>query len=107
MQLQEQVVREFLAEGKAGNYFDSIQSGLGFLRGAVGNFPSHLPLLMRTANYVRLTQKCVRGSLRAGQEVDGSSISLVEPGTGKAMTLADCLSEQKQRPLVIVSSSYS
>jgi hypothetical protein len=105
--LQEQVVQEFMAEGKAGKYFDSIQSGLGFLRGAVGNFPSHLPVLMRTANYVRLTQKCVRGSLRQGQEVDGSSIALVEPGTGKATTLADCISEQKQRPLVIISSSYS
>ena len=47
---------EFMKEGAAAKYFDSIPSGLSFLRGAVGNFPSHLQQLMAAANYVRLTQ---------------------------------------------------
>ncbi len=100
-------MREFMAEGKDGSYFDSIPTGLAFLRGAVGNFPSHLQALMRAANYVRFTQKCIRGSLRQGHEFDGSCIPLVEPATGQAFTLADFVSEQAKRPLVIMSSSYS
>jgi hypothetical protein len=105
--LQEQVVREFMADGVAGGYFDSTDSGLGFLRGAVGNFPSHLPQLVRAANYVRFTQKCVRGSLREGHELDGSSIPLVDPATQEAFTLASFVSDKMRRPLVIVGSSYS
>ena len=100
-------MREFMVEGKGGSYFDSIPTGLAFLRGAVGNFPSHLQALMRAANYVRFTQKCVRGSLRQGHELDGSRIPLVDPATGRAFTLADFVSEQPKRPLVIMSSSYS
>ena len=105
VQLQEQVVLEFMKEGAAAKYFDSIPSGLSFLRGAVGNFPSHLAQLVQAANYVRLTQKCVRGSLRQAQHVDASAIPLVEPDTGTQLTLADLV--PKDRPLVIMSSSYS
>ncbi len=39
--------------------------------------------------------------------VDGSCIPLAEPATGQAFTLADFVSEQAKRPLVIMSSSYS
>jgi hypothetical protein len=105
--LQETVVREFMAEGISGRYFDSVSSGLSFLRGAVGNFPSHLPQLTRAANYVRFTQKCVRGSLRQGHELDGSSIPLVDPSTGESSTLASFVSNEPLRPLVVISSSYS
>ena len=103
VQLQERVVLAFMAEGKGGSYFDDIPSGLGFLRGAVGNFPSHLPVLMQTANYVRLTQKCVRGSLRVGHELDGGRIPLVDPATGTSFTLSSFV--QPHRPLVLLSSS--
>jgi hypothetical protein len=106
VQLQKQVIAEFMAEGRDGAYFDSVAAGLSFLRSAVGNFPSHLPALVRAANYVRLTQKCVRGSLRVGHEFDGSSIPLVDPATRQSSTLLDFLPQQ-QKPLVIISSSYS
>ena len=106
VQLQEQVVLEFMKEGAAAKYFDSIPSGLSFLRGAVGNFPSHLAQLVQAANYVRLTQKCVRGSLRTGHEFDGTAIALAEPKSGRTCTLADFIPQQP-RPLVILSSSYS
>ena len=97
---------EFMKEGAAAKYFDSIPSGLSFLRGAVGNFPSHLAQLVQAANYVRLTQKCVRGSLRTGHEFDGTTIALVQPKSGKTCTLADFVPLQP-RPLVILSSSHS
>jgi len=105
VQLQEQVVQEFMAEGRKAGYFDGIPSGLSFLRGAVGNFPSHLPSLMQAANYVRLTQKCVRGGLRQGQVVQGGAIALVDPRDNKAYTLDNFIVQQ--RPLVLISSSYS
>ena len=62
--LQRQVVQEFLAQGVAKGYFNDIDTGLSFLRGAVGNFPASFDELAACANYVKYTAEMVQGTLK-------------------------------------------
>lgn len=100
-QIQQRVVSEHMSEAES--YFKDTESGIDFLRGAVGNFPEHLPELMECANYVKYTQQCRRGHLRVGHTIDGK-IPLVDPHTQQRVLLSDYFSE---KPLVIISSSYT
>ena len=109
--LQEQVVKEFLNCGTAHGLFETVKEGLCFLRGAVGNFPSHLEELRACAKYVHFTQHCRRGHLRIGdvlEDLQLQSIRLFDPETAKQTeTLWSQFKLANNRPIVIVSSSSS
>jgi len=101
--LQSRVVTEFMEKGKS--IFTTLEEGLSFLRGAVGNFPDHLEELKSCANYVRFTQNCRRGHLKVGDIVDGSDILLYHPGNLTSRPFSSYL--QSSRPLVVIASSYT
>ena len=46
---QKKLIEEFLNDPDAPPYFDSIESGLNFIRGHAGNFPSHYEELKECA----------------------------------------------------------
>jgi len=102
--LQERVVHEFMARATSAGIYETVESGIDFLRGAVGNFPDHLEELKGCANYVKYTQLCVRGNLRPGDIIDGTQFPLYDPHTLKKEYLSDFISH---KPLVIISSSYT
>jgi len=102
--IQQRTVHEVMDRGKEIGAYDSIESGIDFLRGAVGNYPEHLEELKQCANYVKYTQLCVRGGLRVGDTIDGTKFPLYEPFTLNKEYLSDYL---KEKPLVIVASSYT
>eukprot|EP01125_Pyxidicula_operculata_P004652 TRINITY_DN174_c0_g1_i1.p1 TRINITY_DN174_c0_g1~~TRINITY_DN174_c0_g1_i1.p1 ORF type:complete len:259 (+),score=33.47 TRINITY_DN174_c0_g1_i1:54-779(+) len=104
-QIQQRVSNMYLEEAKSRGYYDSITSGVDFLRGAVGNFPSHINELMECANYIKYTQFCVRGNLRVGDYVDGNSINLYDPFTLEPHKFSEYYSDKK--PTVIIASSYT
>jgi len=100
-EIQQRVVNEHMDQAQG--YYTSLESGIDFLRGAVGNFPDHVPELMECANYVKYTQGCKRGHLRVGDVIDGN-IPLMDPLSSKKELLSDYFSD---KPLVIASSSYT
>lgn len=104
VEIQTRVVNEF--QDKAVGIYSGVDEGLNFLRAAVGNFgEDHLEELMDCANYVKYTQSCKRGPLRAGDIVDCTKIPLFHPVTGKQELLSEWLVDDK--PLVIIASSYT
>jgi hypothetical protein len=102
--IQNRVVRDFMERGKATGLFDSLDTGMDFLRAAVGNFPDHIEELKQCANYVRLTAFCVRGNLRVGDRIDGGEFPIYNPYTLEKEYLSDWL---RQKPLLIFASSYT
>lgn len=104
VKIQTRVVNEFMDRGKAGGFFNDVDSGIDFLRAAVGNFPEHLEELKECANYVKYTAFCVRGPLRVGDTIDGKEFPLYDPYTLEKCYLSDWF---KQRPLLIFASSYT
>jgi len=102
--IQVRVVEEFMERAKVAQVYDSVEGGLDFLIGAVGNFPERVEELKECANYVKYTQLCVRGELRVGDHIDGTKFSLYHPQTLQKEYLSDYL---KQKPLVIIASSYT
>jgi len=102
--IQVRVADEFIERAKAAQIYDSVESGIDFLLGAVGNFPEHLEELKSCANYVKYTQVCVRGGLREGDHIDGTKFPLYDPETLKKEHLSDYI---KEKPLVIIASSYT
>jgi hypothetical protein len=104
VKIQNRVVEEFMERGKAGDFFHDSESGIDFLRAAVGNFPDHMEELKECANYVRFTAFCVRGSLRVGDSIDGKEFPIYDPYSLEKEHLSDWL---KQKPLLIFASSYT
>lgn len=117
VQIQTQVVQEtleYLKKGKGARlYFDSIETGLLFLRAAVGNFPSHTKELYDCAQYVAFTQHCRRGKLRVGDcllEQEMSDISLIDVASGERTSFYEQAFENVssyKNPLVVLASSSS
>jgi hypothetical protein len=102
--IQNRVVNEFMERGKSTGFFEDLDSGIDFLRAAVGNFPEHIEELKECANYVRYTAFCVRGDLRVGNFIDGTQFPIYDPYTLEKESLKDWL---KDRPLLIFASSYT
>jgi len=102
--IQNRVVNECMERGKSTGFFDDLDSGIDFLRSAVGNFPEHVEELKECANYVRYTSFCVRGELRVGNVIDGNEFPIYDPYTLEKECLKDWL---KDRPLLIFASSYT
>jgi len=102
--IQTRVVNEFMDRAKTEGFFNSVESGIDFLRAAVGNFPDHVEELKQCANYVKHTAFCVRGNLREGDVIDGKEFPIYDPYTLEKEHLSDWL---KQKPLLIFSSSYT
>jgi len=102
--IQTRVVNEFMDRAKALGFYDTVETGIDFLRAAVGNFPEKIEDLKECANYVRLTSFCVRGPLKVGDSIDGSEFPIYDPYTLQKEYLSDHL---KAKPLVIFASSYT
>jgi len=102
--IQQRVVTEFVERASIAGIYDSVDTGIDFLRGAVGNFPEHLEELKECANYVKYTQFCVRGNLRVGDFIDGKKFPLYDPHSLNKEYLSDYI---KDKPLAIVASSYT
>lgn len=110
--IQQRVVNAFLASHPDNAFFRSIDDGLSFLRGHRGNFPSHVPELEAAAQYVKYTAHCVRGPLRAGDELSRDTLAelaLIDPRCAppRAPTSLGAVLARERRPLLIVASSYT
>ena len=103
-------MRQFLDEPATSKYFRDVPSGLSFLRGHAGNFPSHYDELKECAQYVKYTANCVVGSLCIGDTIAKERLErvrLVDPKTRAHCSLADVVARDNTRPLCIVGSSYT
>jgi len=107
--LQRRVVAKF-REDPSNRYYRTEAEGLSFLRGHVGNFPSHYEELKDCAQYVKNTANCVVGTLRTRSRIDYETLNavlLVNPLTKMQCSLADVLFREPLKPLCIVASSYT
>jgi len=108
-ELQERVVQRFIDDPVAKRFFHDTATGLSFLRGHAGNFPSHYEKLKEAANYVRYTADCVPGSLSVGDVVPHSALANVTLAPMERcrdyVSLGDLIAADRHRPLLVVGSS--
>jgi hypothetical protein len=118
--LQRRVVSAFLPRGRRGGYFHTIEQGILFLRGHVGNFPHRHEELKECANYVRYTAEMKAGDLRAGDILTANTLQAIPlvrvpavgsdhqtPLTDNTVSLYDVLCTAPHPTTLLVASSYS
>ena len=106
-----------LARGQAGGYFATLEEGLAFLRGHVGNFPGKHEELKAFANYVRYTAHMVHGALFVASLVSAHTLQhmpllglSVQPSRAEPLeptTHLHAVLTESQLPTLLCASSYT